>query len=50
MSSFIDVVMLILFVLFMVFVIGGYHRNKSSERESLKEEETNQDSNNDKLK
>ena len=29
----IDVIMAILFVLFMIFVFGGYHKNKSAERE-----------------
>jgi Ca2+/Na+ antiporter len=29
-----DIIMLILFVLFMVFVFGGYHKNKSAQREA----------------
>jgi len=29
----IDIIMAILFVLFMIFVFGGYHKNKSAERE-----------------
>jgi len=33
MSSFIDVIMIILFVLFMIFIFGGYHKNKSAKRE-----------------
>jgi len=33
MNPFIDGVMLILFILFMVFVFGGYHKNKSAQRE-----------------
>ena len=28
-----DIIMLILFVLFMIFVFGGYHKNKSAQRE-----------------
>ena len=46
MGTFIDAVMLILFVLFMIFIQRGYHHNKSLEREEqekidkLKEEET----------
>ena len=34
METFIDTVMTILFVLFMIFVFGGYHKNKSAEREA----------------
>lgn len=34
MSSFIDIVMLMAFVLFMVFIFGGYHKNKSAQREA----------------
>jgi len=34
MSSIFDVVMVILFILFMVFLFGGYHRVKSGEREA----------------
>lgn len=33
MNSTLDIIMLILFVLFMIFVFGGYHKNKSSKRE-----------------
>lgn len=33
MNSFIDTVMLVLFVLFMVFIFAGYHKTKSSQRE-----------------
>jgi len=29
-----DVIMSILFVLFMIFVFGGYHKNKSAQREA----------------
>jgi len=28
-----DVIMSILFILFMIFVFGGYHKNKSAARE-----------------
>ena len=38
MNSFVDTVMLILFVLFMFFIFGGYHRTKFEQRE--KEQET----------
>ena len=34
MESFFDTLMTILFVLFMIFVFGGYHKNKSAEREA----------------
>jgi len=34
-----DIIMGILFVLFMVFVFGGYHKNKSAEREAEYEAE-----------
>ena len=33
MNSYVDALMLILFVLFMVFIFGGYHKNKSAQRE-----------------
>ena len=29
-----DIIMLILFVLFMIFVFGGYHKTKSAQREA----------------
>lgn len=32
--SFLDGIMVVLFILFMVFVFGGYHKNKSAEREA----------------
>jgi len=32
MSSFIDGVMIFLFVLFMIFVFGGYHKSKYEQR------------------
>jgi len=34
MSPFIDGIMVILFILFMVFIFGGYHKNKSAAREA----------------
>ena len=41
MNVYIDGIMLMLFVLFMVFVFGGYHKTKSAKREEgfRKEEE-----------
>jgi len=33
MGTFVDVVMIILFILFMIFIFGGYHKNKSAQRE-----------------
>jgi len=42
MNVYVDIVMLILFVFFMIFLFGGYHKNKSAQREAenekLKEE------------
>ncbi len=32
MNGFVDTVMVVLFVLFMVFLLGGYHKNKYDER------------------
>jgi len=29
-----DTVMSILFILFMIFIFGGYHKNKSAQREA----------------
>ena len=37
MSSFLDIFMTVLFVLFMVFIFGGYHKNKSAQREKDRE-------------
>lgn len=34
MSTFIDIVMLAFFLLFMIFIFGGYHKNKSAQREA----------------
>ena len=39
MNRFVDGVMLVLFVLFMIFIFGGYHKNKSHERESAEKNE-----------
>ena len=33
MSPIIDGIMIFLFILFMVFIFGGYHKNKSAKRE-----------------
>ena len=33
MNSFIDTIMIILFVLFMFSIFGGYHKEKSRQRE-----------------
>lgn len=42
MLAFFDTLMLILFVLFMVFIFGGYHKTKSAQREAgFKKEEEN---------
>jgi preprotein translocase subunit YajC len=41
MNTFVDAVMLVLFVLFMVFIISGYHKNKSAQRDKY---ENNEDS------
>lgn len=42
MNAYVDDIMLILFVLFMVFIFGGYHKTKSAQREEQfrKEEES----------
>jgi len=32
-NVYVDTVVLVLFVLFMIFIFGGYHKNKSLERE-----------------
>jgi len=40
-----DAIMLILFILFMIFVFGGYHKNKSAKREAdFKAEEKRKES------
>ena len=33
MMTFINIIMLIFFILFMIFIFGGYHKNKSATRE-----------------
>ena len=38
MGKIMDTIMMVLFVLFMVFIFGGYHKNKSAQREALREE------------
>ena len=44
MSSIIDGIMVFLFILFMVFVFGGYHKNKSAAREEqFRKDELNQE-------
>lgn len=37
MGLFVDGVMILLFILFMVFIFGGYHKNKSAAREADRE-------------
>jgi len=39
MNEYVDTIMVILFVLFMIFVLGGYHKTKSQQRELDKENE-----------
>jgi len=34
MNLFIDSAMIVLFILFMIFIFGGYHKNKSAAREA----------------
>nr|WP_321265568.1 hypothetical protein [uncultured Sulfurimonas sp.] len=34
MNPIIDGIMIFLFVIFMIFVFGGYHKNKSAQREA----------------
>jgi len=34
MNPIMDGIMVVLFILFMIFVFGGYHKNKSAEREA----------------
>lgn len=36
MTEYINGIVLILFIGFMIFIFGGYHKTKSSERESKK--------------
>lgn len=36
----IDTIMIVLFIIFMIFIFGGYHKNKSAKREAdFKEKE-----------
>jgi len=37
MNLFVNVVMITLFILFMIFIFGGYHKNKSAAREAQRE-------------
>lgn len=39
MNPFVDGVMIVLFVLFMIFIFGGYHKDKSSKREAQREKD-----------
>ena len=42
MSTFVDVIMIILFILFMIFIFGGYHKTKSEKREADKKKIQNE--------
>jgi len=42
--GFLDVIMITLFVLFMVFIQRGYHKNKSQEREEQRRQDEEQNS------
>jgi uncharacterized membrane protein len=33
MNVYVDIIMLVLFVFFMIFIFGGYHKTKSAQRE-----------------
>lgn len=39
--NFLDIVMLIAFLVFMVFVFGGYHKTKFEQREKEEEKKKN---------
>jgi len=39
MNSFVDTVMLLAFLLFMIFIFGGYHKNKFEQREKENKEQ-----------
>ena len=39
MGTFMDAIMLILFVLFMIFIQRGYHHNKAGEREEQRKKD-----------
>jgi phosphotransferase system glucose/maltose/N-acetylglucosamine-specific IIC component len=45
MNSFVDTIMLIAFVLFMVFIFGGYHKNKAEQREDYKAKQKEKEEN-----
>ena len=49
--SIIDGIMIFLFILFMIFIFGGYHKNKSAQREAEfeAEEKRNKEVNSKKL-
>ena len=34
MNPVVDGIMVVLFIMFMIFVFGGYHKNKSAQREA----------------
>lgn len=34
MNPIVDGIMIFLFIMFMIFIFGGYHKNKSAEREA----------------
>ncbi|SFV70279.1 hypothetical protein MNB_SM-5-1394 [hydrothermal vent metagenome] len=44
MNSFMDILMLIFFGLFMIFVFGGYHKTKFEQREKEKEKSMDKES------
>ncbi len=50
MGIIIDTIVLILFVLFMFFIFGGYHKKKFLEREPSEDDKIDKDSNDDKFK
>ena len=44
MNPVMDTIMVVLFVLFMIFLFGGYHKNKSAQREEqFKRDEENRE-------
>ena len=46
----VDGIMFVLFILFMIFIFGGYHKNKSAEREAgFEAQEKENSKNKDKL-
>ena len=44
MNPYVDAIMLILFVLFMIFIFGGYHKTKSAKREADRAKQEKRDS------